>query len=623
MKFIKLTLHNFKSFAGDHEFNLDRPNGLYFLKGDNKSEPRLGANGAGKSTIWDALFWTLYGKTLRGLKASNVRTWWLSGCCETAVDFVKDGIDYRIARSWNPNALILIQQGGPPRTVTQDELEELLGLGPDEFENSFIIGQFSQMFFDLAPAPKLALFSDIMGLQYWMDCSAHASVQVKKLDQDVHEIELEISSLDGRLEQADEALETARRLHLEFKKLTASSLLEQQDCLEEALVNLANSKEQLGEHTSTLGVYEKTIAGLEKQIEKLTHKKQIQVDKLHVVQNKSSSSDVKLESIENDLCKFDGVQDTCPFCKQAVSKAHIKKEVAKLKKREEELGAEHDKYTVQEDDYQQVLANIKQDLIDLADEIPPQRRKLISARETVQEIKIDVQRDESGIGKHKENIKRIKAEKNPYRDQIDHNMKVVAGIKKSRRECAEELKDTLTDLEGSKFWIKGFKDLRLFLVEEALLMLEVEVNNCLIQLGLINWEVKFDVERETKSGTVSKGFQVLIRSPDNEDLVPWEAWSGGESQRLRLGGTMGLANLILLRKGMVSNLQIWDEPSQHLSPEGLEDLVDLLAQRAQTLNQQIFLVDHNSYDYGGFEAVFCVEKGRDGSQIVTEVEPVV
>lgn len=619
MRFINLTLHNFKSFAGDHEFNLDRPHGLYFLKGDNKSEPRLGANGAGKSTIWDALFWTLYGKTLRGLKASNVRTWWLSGCCETAVDFVKDDIDYRIARSWNPNALILIQQGGPPRTVTQDELEELLGLGPDEFENSFIIGQFSQMFFDLAPAPKLALFSDIMGLQYWMDCSADASIQVKKLDQDVHEIELEISSLDGRLEQAEEALETSRRLHLEFKKLTASSLLEQQDCLEQSLVNLTTSKEHLGKHTSTLSGYEKTITGLEKQIEKLMHEKQIQGDQLHIAQNKKNSADVKLEGIENDLCKFDGVQDTCPFCKQTVSKTHIRKEVAKLQKRKDKLDAEHDKYIAQEDDYKQILAKTRDDLMDLNDEIKPQRRKLITARETVQEIKLDVQRDESDIDKHKENIKRIKAEKNPYRDQIDSDMKVIAGLKKSRKESNEELKDTLTDLEGTKFWVRGFKDLRLFLVEEALLMLEVEVNNCLIQLGLINWEVKFDVERETKSGTVSKGFQVLIRSPDNDDLVPWEAWSGGEGQRLRLGGTMGLANLILQRKGITSNLQIWDEPSQHLSTEGLEDLVDLLAQRAQTLNQQIFLVDHASYDYGGFEAVFCVEKGRDGSQIVTEV----
>ena len=320
MRFINLTLKNFKSFAGDHEFNLDRPHGLYFLKGDNKSEPRLGANGAGKSTIWDALFWTFYGKTLRGLKAGNVRTWWVSGSCETSVEFVKDGVFFfTVCRSWNPNSLTLKEGNGPPRIVTQDDLEEVLGLGPDEFENSFIIGQFSHMFFDLAPAPKLALFSDIMGLQYWMDCSADASAKVKELDKDVHDIELEISSLDGRLEQADEALEIARRKHLEFKTLSANRIMDQQDLLKSADTNLAASKDELRKHTSTLDDYEKDIAGLEKQIEKLTHKKQIDGDKLHVVQNKKNSADIKLEGIENDLCKFDGVQDTCPFCKQAVS----------------------------------------------------------------------------------------------------------------------------------------------------------------------------------------------------------------------------------------------------------------------------------------------------------------
>jgi len=623
MKFLNLTLTNFKSFAGEHKFSLDRPHGLYFLKGDNKSEPRLGANGAGKSTIWDAFFWTFYGRTLRGLKAGNVRTWWLSGSCETSVEFVKDGVFFfTVRRTWNPNELTLTEGNGPPRIITQDDLEEVLGLGPDEFENAFIIGQFSHMFFDLAPAPKLALFSDIMGLQYWMDCSTDASAQVKVLINEQHEIELEIASLDGRLEQGGEALEEARRLHIEFKKLIASDLIEQQELLGAATFNLINSKNELRKHDH-LDDLQSDIDEIEKQIEELTHKKQIQGDKLHVAQSKKDAADIKLGTVENDLRKFDGVEDICPFCKQSVSKAHVKKEVAKLQRSKDKLDTEHDKWFLAENDYQQILAKTRDDLMDLNDEIKPQRRKLTVAQETVHEIKSDIQQDQSQIDKHKENIKRIKAEKNPYRDQIDSSMENIATLKKSLKNSNEELKDTLTDLESTKFWVKGFKDLRLFLVEEALLMLEIEVNNCLIQLGLINWEVKFDIERETKSGTVSKGFQVFIRSPDNEELVPWEAWSGGESQRLRLGGTMGLANLILQRKGMVSNLQIWDEPSQHLSPEGLEDLVDLLAQRAQTLDQQIFLVDHNSYDYGGFEAVFCVEKGRDGSQIVTEVEPVI
>ena len=249
MKFLNLTLHNFKSFAGDHEFNLDRPHGLYFLKGDNKSEPRLGANGAGKSTIWDALFWTFYGKTLRGLKAGNVRTWWLSGSCETSVEFVKDGVFFfTVRRTWNPNALTLTEGNGPARIVTQDDLEEVLGLGPDEFENSFIIGQFSHMFFDLASAPKLALFSDIMGLQYWMDCSYDASARVKVLGNDQHEIELEIASFDGRLEQGEEALEEARRLHLDFKTLSANTLIDQLDKLEQSQKDLAASQKELKKH---------------------------------------------------------------------------------------------------------------------------------------------------------------------------------------------------------------------------------------------------------------------------------------------------------------------------------------------------------------------------------------
>ena len=102
------------------------------------------------------------------------------------------------------------------------------------------------------------------------------------------------------------------------------------------------------------------------------------------------------------------------------------------------------------------------------------------------------------------------------------------------------------------------------------------------ELG-IKMHIKFDTERETTTGTVSKGFQVLIYSPDNKEPVPWEAWSGGEAQRLRLAGSMGLASLILDSKGIKSNIEIFDEPSAYLSQSGIEDLVELLTGSYETL----------------------------------------
>jgi DNA repair exonuclease SbcCD ATPase subunit len=59
----RVELTNFRSFAGDHSYELPTKAGLYNLTGQNLVNPRLGANGTGKSTFLEAIFWCLYGKT--------------------------------------------------------------------------------------------------------------------------------------------------------------------------------------------------------------------------------------------------------------------------------------------------------------------------------------------------------------------------------------------------------------------------------------------------------------------------------------------------------------------------------------------------------------------------------
>jgi energy-coupling factor transporter ATP-binding protein EcfA2 len=127
-----------------------------------------------------------------------------------------------------------------------------------------------------------------------------------------------------------------------------------------------------------------------------------------------------------------------------------------------------------------------------------------------------------------------------------------------------------------------------------------------------------DVERETKSGTVSRGFNVFVRSPDSADAVPWEAWSGGETQRLRLAGTMGLMDLIADRVGRQPTMEVFDEPTDRLSGDGIDDLVTLLSSRAKLEQKRIFLVDHRSLDAGRFDGQLRVVYNEHGSQLVWE-----
>jgi len=64
LTFKSLSITDFKSFVGAHTFDFFSSSpGLYYITGDNRTAPALGANGCGKTTLLDAVCWTLYGKT--------------------------------------------------------------------------------------------------------------------------------------------------------------------------------------------------------------------------------------------------------------------------------------------------------------------------------------------------------------------------------------------------------------------------------------------------------------------------------------------------------------------------------------------------------------------------------
>jgi DNA repair exonuclease SbcCD ATPase subunit len=195
-----------------------------------------------------------------------------------------------------------------------------------------------------------------------------------------------------------------------------------------------------------------------------------------------------------------------------------------------------------------------------------------------------------------------------------NKLKTSITIRKATRVMQEEkLEQLQTEHASANYWVAGFKRVRLYVIEETLRQLEIEVNNSLTNLGLADWQITFDIERENKSGGVTKGFVVFIKCPSNPEPVRWESWSGGETQRLQLAGDFGLANLIMMQAGLTNTIEFYDEPSNRLSDEGVNDLAETLHQRALDDGKCIWLVDHRMPEFGAFKAKMEVVKTADGS----------
>jgi len=612
----KLTIQGFKSFCTKQTIDFSQLStpGYFFITGENQVEPRLGANGVGKSTIGEALTWVLFGKTSTNLKAGSVGNWKEGIDCEVVLNFSVHDTEYELIRAWNPNSLKL-KEGESSRLIVQEDIEQLIGLDFYGFLYSVFISQFSAKFFDLSPSDKLQVFTELLKLDKWLEYSAEAKKQTMELDREFINVEKDLANVDGQIEQlesqdyseqSDHWIEELRR---RIKYAT--------DGINSIRIKIDNCDDVVGKIQQEIAIYEEKENKHKGKIEDLEKDMVLVTAELSEYKLSVKGSQTERNIVISDLKQLDDMVDgKCPTCKQSVTTDHIQFHITAL---EEKLAS----LTRQVTKHERLAKRRQVELLELGSAINNEEVDLretgISIRKFEQQIskyKVDKGWMEKKRNELSEQLKLMKEETNPYSELMKRNEEKLRLLNKDHDKYVAELNELSIDREVSRYWEKGFREIRLLVVEEVLREFELHVNNSLQKLGLDDWSIKLAVDSETKSGTVRKGFTVLVQSPVNEELVSFECWSGGEGQRLRLAGTLGLMDLIADRSGVDCSLEIWDEPTTWLSTDGIEDVLKALGERAVSRNRQVFLIDHRDLEtVGEFDGVVRVVKDDGGSRM--------
>ncbi len=565
MKILKLEVQGFRSFSASQslDFSTMKP-GLYHVTGKNNVEPELEANGAGKSSLFEAVFWALYGKTSRNLKARSVKNWSSDEKCAAILELQTTSGTMSLLRTWGPNSLEVSGKSVGDRPIEQAELETLIGMSPEAFLFAVYFAQFSPAFVDLSPAEQTVVFSTVLNLDLWERASTLANEQSRKTESKIQQLREATARIQG---QAEELLsQDYSAAEKQWKKEHGAELKAAEDAL-------ALKQQTLKALDAEAGVYQKVKEAADKQQKVVTEA---------ILECRQLAMEIEKLSKQN-ITK-------CPTCGQSVNRQHIKKELdrvkAVFKEREAARVKEAKKYVS--------LSESIPDDYDLRQQTADREFQFAAAK-----------------------MFAIKSKTNPYTQLREEQEQRGEQLAKQLEESEAELATAEKQVKATQYWIKGFKEIRLSLIRESLTQLAVEVNEVLFQLGLQDWSVAFDMEKETKSGSINRSFTVMIRSPHTEEPVPWEVWSGGESQRLRLAISLGFSNLICSRMGIQPNVEFFDEPSQWLSESGIQDLLTVLATRAERQKKIILLADHRALDFGGFAGTISVVKDQDGSRVNT------
>lgn len=610
MRIQSIIIDGFRSFTEKSVAELPESNGVFLVKGKNLAEPSLGANGAGKSTVWDALCWCLYGKTARGIGAGHVEAWAGSGRSEVSVLLTTDRGRSTVARTRGP---ITLQVDG--REVDQSVVDDLVGMSYERFLHVALMGQFGTLFPDLKPTARLDLISDALELDLWSRAAQTASGEAKALDGKLRKLEADLSGLESKQSLAKDQLESAEGRLAGWAESRERDLADAEAEHEACLDNLSRKSDLHDEQLGKLTKAELRHSEAEGRLARAQEEVDQQAKDERQKEDRRREAKQDLKSVKDRVAEVDAIAGgDCPLCEQEVPKSQLDSMLDLLDERVAKYSRLYEDACDAAEQSDKELHRLKDVVEELSEDHDKAAAFLRRTKESVRDSKSELERAERKVERAAEEIERISGETNPHQESVEDLSALLGKLAEDVAGCAEKLREMASRHEATKPWPKLFKELRLWVVEQALDELAIYVNSGLSELGLKGWAMHFSVEKTTKSGNVSRGFDITVRSPTSPEGVPWEAWSGGETQRLRVACAVGFANLLRSRMPSAPEFEVWDEPTAHLNQEGVQDLIAYMQGRAE--DRQVWIVDHRSLESGAFAGTLTVTKDEKGSTLL-------
>jgi DNA repair protein SbcC/Rad50 len=415
-----------------------------------------GQNGAGKSSLLDAITWSLFGEA-RGKSSDVINIRQDVKAAEVMLTFQHEDNTYRVQRTLprNKNTLlefqVRTQDGWRPLSEkttreTQAHIEQTLHLDFETFVNAafFLQGRADQFTQQNATRRKEVL-SNILGLEMWEDYKNRTAEKRKALEREVDEIEGRIREIDAEL--AEEDLRKARLAELEASlKQLLTARTSQESILENIKRNAALIEEQRKMTAMLSDGLERARsarAGLEDRLSDKQADHDSYADLLHRAKEIESAYKAWQKS-RKELEEWDGVasqfreheKDRTPLVEQiAVERAKLEEEHRSLLSEEA---------TIQEQ--RLTIVDLKQEiekaeiLLKEAEEKIAERLEVENARSTARERQAELKAENEAL----------KGDMNELKERID-SLKAAEGA--TCPLCGQELsaehrEATLTQLEG-------------------------------------------------------------------------------------------------------------------------------------------------------------------------------
>ena len=513
----------------------------------------IGSNGAGKSTMLDALTFVLFNKPFRKVTKSQLVNSINERETVVEIEFKVGTIEYKVIRGMKPNIFELyrndnlIDQDAANRDYQKYLEQSILKFNYKSFTQVVILGSSTFVpFMQLGASHRREVIEDLLDIQVFSQMNMLLKERVKENNEILKECSHELAMAKASIESQ--------------KKVVSKLTVVNDERIATFHFKLKENKDRIDEIRAETKVFDDKINALDTAARKLAEKEKSYKKTSSILSKLEGKSDKNQKDV-----KFFENNSSCPTCEQDIDENFRRMKVKKLTEKSIELAEASETLQKETKKALKQIEKLRQDT-DLITEYTFEVRALMNEEGKIMKKNNEIKNTINDLSVQPDILgeKRLLAK---VQSEYDEKEEVCAGVNKEARDfkiVAGFLKD-----DGIKAKI----------ISKYVPIINQQINK---YLSSMDTYINF---------TLDESFAEVIKSR-HRDKFSYASFSEGEKQKIDLSLLFTWRYIAKLKNSIITNLLILDEVfDSSLDTNATEELLKILKDIGMG-NTNMFIISH-------------------------------
>jgi len=544
----------------------------------NNTNLIVGTNGAGKSTVLDALTFVLFNKPFRRINKPQLVNTTNEKDCLVEIEFSINNRDYLVRRGIKPNIFDIEVNGVSLHKEADDRAnqrileENILKLNYRSFTQIVILGSSTFVpFMQLATSHRREVIEDLLDIRIFSAMNSLIKDKIREKKDQIKSLELKKETLKDKMKMQQSFIE-----ELENR----------------GNANINSNKEKIASLDSEIGDYMTHISTVESSLVDKTKLQEELIgagDKLLKLNNLKGKLSQKVSTITQEH-KFFTENTVCPTCTQTIEEEFRLNRIADAQNKAKELqkGFQELEETIKlEQDRERQFTVLSKEITKLNHEISQNNTRISLNQRQIRDLESEIQ-----------TITQNLANRNTEHEKLEE-------FQTNLQKTFEDLSKKKEEIVYYDFAYSLLKDdgVKTKIIKKYLPFINQQVNR---YLQMMDFYINFHLDEE---------FNETVKSPIHEDFS-YSSFSEGEKMRIDLALLFTWREVARVKNSVNTNLLIMDEVfDSSLDGFGTDEFLKIIRYVIKDAN--IFVISHKADLHDKFESVIRFEKVKGFSRMMS------